>query len=259
MRIPFQPAKSGIIGLSNTLALEGKKHNILVNTIAPNAGTRMTATVMPPEMVEALKPEYVAPLVGYLGHESTRSTGGIFETGSCWISKVRWQRTAGYGFPHNQALTPEQIASKWDVITRFDAQASHPTSAQDSFQQIYANVTNVAAEEKPSKPVKKSSSSSIDIEKARKASFEVCTHEYTERDVILYALGVGATRKDLDIVYENHENFFTLPTYGVIMSFNAMNAVPLGDFLPQFNPVSYFSRHKIALVSCLLTYVDMLR
>jgi NAD(P)-dependent dehydrogenase (short-subunit alcohol dehydrogenase family) len=47
----YSAAKLGIVGFSNTLAIEGAKKNIFVNTIAPNAGTRMTATVMPPEMV----------------------------------------------------------------------------------------------------------------------------------------------------------------------------------------------------------------
>jgi multifunctional beta-oxidation protein len=60
----------------------------MVNTIAPNAGTRMTATVMPPEMVEALKPDYVAPLVAYLAHEQNTTSAGVFEVGSGWIAKV---------------------------------------------------------------------------------------------------------------------------------------------------------------------------
>src|SRR5690606_12065175 len=66
----YSAAKLGIVGLSNTLAREGASKNIKVNTIAPLAGSRMTATVMPEEMLNALKPEYVAPVVAYLCHES---------------------------------------------------------------------------------------------------------------------------------------------------------------------------------------------
>lgn len=125
----YASAKAGIIALSNTLALEGKKSNIFVNTIAPNAGTRITATVLPAEMVEALKPEYVAPLVGFLSHETTQETGGVFEVGSGWISKVRWERSGGVGFPSNEFIQPEILVKSWNAICDFNTGKQHyPTT-----------------------------------------------------------------------------------------------------------------------------------
>lgn len=62
----YSTAKAGIIGLTRTLAIEGKKYGILANAIAPSAGTAMTSTIWPQEMVDAFKPDYVAPVVGYL-------------------------------------------------------------------------------------------------------------------------------------------------------------------------------------------------
>lgn len=50
-----------------------------VNCIAPLAGSRMTATALPEDLVRALHPEYVAPLVAYLCHESCDESGGLFE------------------------------------------------------------------------------------------------------------------------------------------------------------------------------------
>lgn len=85
----------GILGLANTLAREGVRRNILVNTIAPIAASRMTESVMPPDLLAVLQPEYVAPLVGYLCHEDNETTGALFETGAGWFSRLRWQRTKG--------------------------------------------------------------------------------------------------------------------------------------------------------------------
>lgn len=217
----YSAAKAGILALGNSLALEGKKHNIVVNTIAPNAGTRMTATVLPPEVVEALKPEYVAPLVGYLAHESNQSSGGVYEVGSGWISQVRWQRAGGVGFPVDKELTPEDIDSQWLKITNFDdGRASWPSNVQESFMDVQKNFGNKGGKS---------------VEGA--VAIPPVTLNYTERDIILYALGLGAKRTDLDLVYENASNFHCLPTYGVVPALAAVNNTPFGDVLPNFNPM----------------------
>jgi 3-hydroxyacyl-CoA dehydrogenase/3a,7a,12a-trihydroxy-5b-cholest-24-enoyl-CoA hydratase len=62
----------GIHGFTLALAKEGQKKNIFVNSIAPIAASRMLETVMPPDVLANLKPSLVAPLVGYLCHESAQ-------------------------------------------------------------------------------------------------------------------------------------------------------------------------------------------
>lgn len=91
----YATAKLGLWGFTQTLAKEGEKRNIRCNCIAPLAGTRMTQTVMPADVVEALKPEYVAPFVAFLSHESCEDNGALFEVGAGYIAKQRWQRSAG--------------------------------------------------------------------------------------------------------------------------------------------------------------------
>jgi len=50
----------------------------------------MTETVMAKELVDALKPEYVVPLVAWLCSESSEETGSLFEVGAGYIGKHRF-------------------------------------------------------------------------------------------------------------------------------------------------------------------------
>ena len=68
-QVNYSTAKLGLWGFTQSLAKEGAKRNIRVNCIAPLAGTRMTETVMPAEVVAALKPDFVAPFVAYLSSD----------------------------------------------------------------------------------------------------------------------------------------------------------------------------------------------
>ena len=95
---------------TNTHVQEGKKRGINVNCIAPGAGSRMTATIMPPEMVEVYKPDYVAPVTVWLCHESCEESGQIYEAGGGWVSKVKWQRSKGATFDVRESFTPEDVA-----------------------------------------------------------------------------------------------------------------------------------------------------
>ncbi|KAJ3187134.1 hypothetical protein HDU85_007172 [Gaertneriomyces sp. JEL0708] len=70
-----------------------------------------------------------------------------------------------------------------------------------------------------------------------KLTFGPNEYSYAERDVILYALGLGCQREDLKYVYENSEDFSALPTFGVVPSFDTMMGTPFGDIIPNFNPM----------------------
>jgi NAD(P)-dependent dehydrogenase (short-subunit alcohol dehydrogenase family) len=91
----YAAAKLGLYGFTQSLAKEGEKRNIRANCIAPLAGTRMTETVMPAEVTQALSPAYVAPFVAFLCHESNEDNGGLYEVGAGFIAKQRWNRSAG--------------------------------------------------------------------------------------------------------------------------------------------------------------------
>ena len=208
----YSMAKLGLLGLSNTLALEGKKRNVHVNTIAPIAGSRLTETVLPKEIVDALKPEYVSPLVAYLCHEGCTETGGLYEIGGGFVAKLRWERAVGKTFKLGRTITPEALKQSWGEITGF-GKSEHPADITQSMQPV---MTNVQAG--PSK----GGNDLIDVDQALGYEFPTMSSSYDERDLALYALGVGAAQnpldgKDLRFVYEMHsDGFLALPTYGVV-------------------------------------------
>lgn len=137
----YAMAKLGLHGLAQTLAVEGAKKNVLANTIAPIAGSRLTATIMPPQVLEQLKPELVTPLVVKLCHETHQQTGGLYEVGAGWVGKLRWERTKGVGFPLSQPLTAEDIERQWAAITDF-ANSDHPESGQQALIAMMSNLQN---------------------------------------------------------------------------------------------------------------------
>ncbi|KAM3867409.1 peroxisomal multifunctional enzyme type 2 [Diretmus argenteus] len=226
----YSAAKLGLLGLANTLAIEGQKYNIHCNTIAPTAGSRLTQTVMPPDLLESLKAEYVAPLVLWLCHEQCQENGGLFEVGAGWIGKLRWERSQGRIVRHkNKSMSPEAVRDLWDNICDF-TDATKPANIQESLQTLVEVLSKVETEEgvaaNPTASVASASSASgINPTEAVGQKLPVSTFSFSHTQCILYALGVGMSTKDPDhlrFLYEGHQDFSCLPTFGVIPSQAAM-------------------------------------
>ncbi|MDH0896461.1 MULTISPECIES: SDR family oxidoreductase [Pseudomonas] len=132
-------AKLGLYGLTRTLAIEGRKNNVLVNAIAPTGGTRMTEGLIPPQVFDQLKPELVSPLVVYLGSDQCKDTGGLYEVGGGWVGKVRWERSLGAGFDPRTGFSPEDVASSWKQIGDFEG-AVHPDDNVTALREMMANL-----------------------------------------------------------------------------------------------------------------------
>lgn len=256
----YAAAKLGILGFSRALAIEGQKYNIYVNTIAPNAGTNMTRTIMPEEVVQALKPDYIAPMVALLcSDHAPEPTKGLYEIGSGWFAQTRWQRTGGHGFPIDVPLTPEAVLEKWDRIVTFDERADHPADTQAGFQSAMANMDN------RSQPAEENEILA-NIAKAKKAVAEGSRFDWTDRDVILYALSLGAKRTQLPLVYENNENFQVLPAFGVLPWFSANAPFNVDDIVKDFSPMmllhgeQYLEIHKYPIPTAAetLTYPKLI-
>ena len=84
----YSAAKLAVVGLMNTLKLEGEKYNIKVNTIAPLAASRLTRDIMPPEIFEKSKPEFVLPMTLYLCSDRCPVTGNIYNAGMGFFNRA---------------------------------------------------------------------------------------------------------------------------------------------------------------------------
>ena len=130
----YSTAKAGMFGFTQTLAKEAKhsKKDIKVNCIAPLAGTRMLATVYPPELVKLLKTDHIVSLVLYLCHEANGQTGGMFECSGGVYQKVVYARSKGYVHDLSSGdPSVEDVAANIGRITSMDGhilaeQVHHP-------------------------------------------------------------------------------------------------------------------------------------
>ncbi|MGH8083282.1 MAG: SDR family NAD(P)-dependent oxidoreductase, partial [Lysobacter sp.] len=209
----YSAAKLALVGLAQTLAEEGRSRNVHVNTIAPVAASRLLSTVLPQDVLDLLKPESVTALVAWLCHEQCNETKGLFEVGAGYVGRLRWQRSAGAFFPQN-AFGPEQVRARWNEIVDFAA-PTYPTTTTESVAPIL---------EGAAKP-RLGGNEFIDLDAAMGDSLEAQS-SYDERDLSLYALGVGAARDALDpqelrYVYELGDQFQAVPTYAVMPALNS--------------------------------------
>ncbi|MFC0283741.1 SDR family oxidoreductase [Camelimonas abortus] len=135
----YGAAKAAMIGLMNVLHLEGASKNIRVNTLAPAAATRMTEELMPPQMLEMMKPEMISPGVLYLVSDDAPSKV-IMEAAAGVYAQTRIYQTRGaYLKPADN--TPEGVAASWAKITSPEGQREVSGAGEQS-----ANFLALAAE-----------------------------------------------------------------------------------------------------------------
>jgi len=137
----YSSAKAGLIGFGKALAKEGAQRNIKVNIVAPGAGSAMTKTIMPQNLVDAWKAEFVSPIVAILCHESCPSTGKIYEAGGGWFAEVRYTRSPGAFLDIEKGYSIEDVQARWSEITSFkDAVDPEKDESQPSLKQILAKL-----------------------------------------------------------------------------------------------------------------------
>ena len=131
----YAAAKLAIVGFMNSLKLEGLKHNILVNAVAPLAATRLAQGVFPEEIASRLKPELVTPLVAYLCSEQCSVSGDIISAGAGSYRMVKIVESKGVRFGAEQELTPEIIEARYGEIADMEGSISFH-DAQEQFASV---------------------------------------------------------------------------------------------------------------------------
>ena len=112
----YGSAKMAMIGLMNTLKLEGQNKNIFTNSITPVAYTRMTEGLIPEDFGQNLKSEYITPAVIYLASDQAPN-GVIIAAGAGVFSRINIQESIGVSLGTGEDMTPENIHANWDKIS----------------------------------------------------------------------------------------------------------------------------------------------
>ncbi|KAI6194826.1 D-family protein [Aphelenchoides besseyi] len=141
-------AKSAVIGLSNSLALEGHKFGIMSNVIVPSASTRLSDTILSPEQREALKPEYITPMVTYLCSSDCRETGKVFEAGGSHFGQIKTYRTRGLVISNP---TAETVRDGWSAITDQEDPLSYNSFVDATQAAIKAGLESLGIADRPLK------------------------------------------------------------------------------------------------------------
>jgi NAD(P)-dependent dehydrogenase (short-subunit alcohol dehydrogenase family) len=134
----YGAAKMGMVGLSNVLAVEGAKHNIKSNVIAPIARTRLTEELMG-KLADLVKPELVTPLVVYLCSEACSETHSIYSVGGGRFARIFIGMGKGWYAGNGVEVSAEDVAAHWGTI-HSDKDYTIPDSIAAEMQALMAAI-----------------------------------------------------------------------------------------------------------------------
>jgi NAD(P)-dependent dehydrogenase (short-subunit alcohol dehydrogenase family) len=136
----YGAAKLALVGLMQTLSIEGAKNDIRVNCLAPTAATRMTEDLFPKEMLEAFRPEAVVPAMLVLAAQDAPNRtilcagAGTFEAAHITLTQGAWLGIA--------ADTPEQLAARLAEVTERAGEVVPQSGAAQGSNEVAKGMAN---------------------------------------------------------------------------------------------------------------------
>ena len=113
----YAAAKMALVGLMQTLGIEGAKHDIRVNCLAPTGATRMMEGILPADQLALFKPELVSPAVLALVAENAPNRA-ILSAGAGGFERAYITLTQGIYL--GEAATGEAILERWAELGNRD-------------------------------------------------------------------------------------------------------------------------------------------
>ncbi len=112
----YSAAKMGLVGLARTLALEGARHGVHANALAPLAATRMASTTALAEEADVLNIDDVAAAAGWLCSEACEANGLTLVAAGPALARVRVVQAEPVVVSAPGAATPETVAAAWTQV-----------------------------------------------------------------------------------------------------------------------------------------------
>jgi NAD(P)-dependent dehydrogenase (short-subunit alcohol dehydrogenase family)/acyl dehydratase len=144
----YGSAKAGLYGMTRVLAIEGGRHNIMVNCVAPVASTRMTGMVDNPEYSAMMSPDRVSPVVAYLASAECEVTGEVFSAVGGRVARFFMGLTRGW---QSSSLTAEDVRDHLGEI-RDQAGYTVPTNAVEEVELVTSRLAARAGTPTPTGP-----------------------------------------------------------------------------------------------------------
>jgi NAD(P)-dependent dehydrogenase (short-subunit alcohol dehydrogenase family) len=136
----YGAAKLALVGLMQTLSIEGAKNDIRVNCLAPTAATRMTEDLFPKEMLEAFQPEAVVPAMLVLAAQDAPNRtvlcagAGVFEAAHITLTQGVWLG--------NGPDAAEQLAARLAEVTSREHEAVPQSGAAQGGNEVAKAMAN---------------------------------------------------------------------------------------------------------------------